>query len=771
MKRGLALIAVIVLFGCSAPESKLASPAQVIASKIDLWGEAALKQPGGPSYQFFEKLLPPLRYVDADFVHYPINLSAPGAMVKGRLVSNGSAINARARQPNWNNETGTPVRILVGSRRKPFGEDLARLDGPHCLDGYLPIVQLRYNEEGEHYAEEAFACVDADLAARGAIVIKFDLPAANRGRIELRFEDGYDLFKVDAQHFVRDSTGVPLAQLDNNWEFSPARSSFMNKTEHARTMVALIFTSAPATPTTRSAGRGMQPEMEAAGRAWATTAPSPVNLDFYNRQRELAVQRWSQIVSSGMQVKVAEPIVNNAWRTLLVAQFGILAGDQMNYSAGNQYARQYANESGDSIRSLMFWGHRDVARRAFKPLSVYRRPGIELHDGAFKLEDLADYYFVTRDADLIRELSPLWQREIDLIVKSRQPDGLQPKEAYCSDIRTPVRSLNNNANCWRGLRDMSIILDEIGEKEQAQKLGAIAAEYKTVILAALDKAIVRSVDPPFVRIALDGEEPISNPITSTRYGSYWNLVVPCVLWSGIFPIDSEPADAIIHYIQRNGGLCMGMTRVQSVRGVWTNTQNIDDLYVIRYSSALLKRDEPDRALVTFYGKLAQGFTRETFCDGESTGIEPLDQFGRQVALPPNSTANASFLIQLRNLLVQDWDMNDDGRADTLRLLFATPRRWLADGCDIDVDRAPTAFGEVAIHVHSDLKHNRVEADVMLPDRSTDRTLLRLRLPDHHVYFAQINGHPLPVQNGETFDLSGLKGKVHILAKTKPGPAR
>jgi hypothetical protein len=89
---------------------------------------------------------------------------------------------------------------------------------------------------------------------------------------------------------------------------------------------------------------------------------------------------------------------------------------------------------------------------------------------------------------------------------------------------------------------------------------------------------------------------------------------------------------------------------------------------------LLKRDETDRALVTFYGKLAQGFTRETFTDGESSGIEPLDRFGRQLALPPNSTANASFLIQLRNLLVQDQDMDDDGRAETLRLAFADAAR-------------------------------------------------------------------------------------------------
>src|SRR3954464_970042 len=99
----------------------LATTREVIDSKIDLWGEAALREPGGPTYAFFEKLLPPIRYVDADFLHYPIVLSAPGSMVKGRVLSNGSAINALARQPNWTNEQGTPVHVLVGTRRETFG--------------------------------------------------------------------------------------------------------------------------------------------------------------------------------------------------------------------------------------------------------------------------------------------------------------------------------------------------------------------------------------------------------------------------------------------------------------------------------------------------------------------------------------------------------------------------------------------------------------------------------------------------------------------------
>ena len=54
---------------------------EVLASRRDLWGEAAMAQPNGPSYEFFARLLPPLRYVHADFRDYPIVLSAPNAKV------------------------------------------------------------------------------------------------------------------------------------------------------------------------------------------------------------------------------------------------------------------------------------------------------------------------------------------------------------------------------------------------------------------------------------------------------------------------------------------------------------------------------------------------------------------------------------------------------------------------------------------------------------------------------------------------------------------
>src|SRR5437667_8145410 len=102
---------------------------EAAAAKKDVWGEAALAQPNGPSYEFFENLLPPPRYVNADFKYYPIVLSAPNAKVKARLISNGSGINLRGGARSWN-DIGTPVIFRVGPDEFIFGAIRDRLSEP-----------------------------------------------------------------------------------------------------------------------------------------------------------------------------------------------------------------------------------------------------------------------------------------------------------------------------------------------------------------------------------------------------------------------------------------------------------------------------------------------------------------------------------------------------------------------------------------------------------------------------------------------------------------
>src|SRR5688500_11841027 len=98
--------ALLLLSIAAAAEPAQPTLDQVLASKRDLWGEAAMRATNGASYEFFEKLLPPPRYVNADFKYYPIVLSAPNSKVKARLISNGSGVNLRGGARSWHDSYG-----------------------------------------------------------------------------------------------------------------------------------------------------------------------------------------------------------------------------------------------------------------------------------------------------------------------------------------------------------------------------------------------------------------------------------------------------------------------------------------------------------------------------------------------------------------------------------------------------------------------------------------------------------------------------------------
>src|SRR5687767_6423214 len=101
----------LLLWAVASARGQLPTPGEMAAAREDVWAEAAIRQPGGPSYEFYADLLPPLRYANTEFRHYPVVLCAPAASVKARWISNGSGVNLRANKlPMWR-EVGTPVAI------------------------------------------------------------------------------------------------------------------------------------------------------------------------------------------------------------------------------------------------------------------------------------------------------------------------------------------------------------------------------------------------------------------------------------------------------------------------------------------------------------------------------------------------------------------------------------------------------------------------------------------------------------------------------------
>lgn len=704
-----ALTVVLSIFATGAtvdePAPKKVAPLpsveEMAAAQRDVWGEAALRQPDGPSYEFFKDLLPPLRYVNTDFRHYPIMLSAPLAAVKARWVSNGSAVNARAnKKPMWK-EFGVPVSFHVGEERARFGDDIEKLQGPHYAQGYLPIVYTRYCHGETAYEQEAFAPVHGALADHGTVAVRFtvnDAPGIVVARI--------DAAKLQAiGNVITNADSEVVVGFDLHWQWQPKSGELLARLEPGRCATLLIFTKPLATP-----------------------APA-VNDSFYREERQACADCWDALLNRGAVFEIPEPIVNNAWRSLVIGNFLIAVGDRMHYSAGNAYDHLYEAECGDAVRALMLFGYAPEARRMVGPLLDFYRKATQYHVAGHKLQLLAHYYWVTRDAEYVRSKEPVWKAVADFIVTSRKTaNGLLPKDNYAGDISQQVYSLNSNASCWRGLRDLAAVLDDIGDKERANDLRREAADFRKVTLDAVAKSESRTVEPPFIPNALFGAEEPYDTIPASRLGSYYNLMAPYIIGSGVFGPGSEREAWMIEYPRQHGGLAMGMIRSMPHQGEFNKQPGVNVLYGLRYQLKLLERDERDRALVGFYGHLAQGMTRDTFVGGEGSRFVHGDRYGRSFYLPPNSAANAMFLTTLRYLLIQDWDTDDDGKPDTLRLLYGAPGRWFKDGATLKVERAPTAFGEISFRVESRLSKGEIDVMVQPPPRRPERFLIRLPLP-------------------------------------------
>jgi hypothetical protein len=734
---------------------------QAMAAKRDLWGEAAIAQPNGPSYEFFAPLLPPPRYVNADFRYYPIVLSAPDSPVKARLISNGSGVNRRGGSRSWN-DAGTPVTFRVGQDDFLFGGLRERTTEPTLAEGWLPIVEISYSHRSpvqsggyvpldqvkhelppETYRLEAFASTDPALVGHGVVFVKFDLPQGTNGTVAIDVDSKSELKFADGR--LTDDQGRVLALFDKTWKWE--RGLVVGRFKKGATAVLAIPT-----------------------KPLPADSALEVNLSAYNGQRETCAKTWREILSRGMNVETPEPLVNNAWRHLICQNFELINGNRIHYSSGNQYDKLYESEGSDAYLAMLWWGFEKDARRLLVPLLDFTRKGLEYHQAGFKLNDVSRYYWQTRDAESVKELRPRWLKEVDRLANNRTGEGgLFPKEQYCGDIYTFVYSLNANSKAWRAIHDLGAVLAEVGETEDAKRYTSIATEFKKPILAAIEKSISRKTSPPFVPVALFGDEPLHDPILHSRIGSYWNIIIGYTMASGIFPPGSEEESWIAHYQEQHGGLTMGMLRAGGGQAnFWTSDNRINPLYGTRYAIDTLRRDDSDRALVSFYGMLAQGFTRNTFICGEGCDLAPVDAGGRFFYCPPNSAANAHFLSMLRYLLVQDWDWDVDGRPDTLRLAFATPKRWLEDGKVIKVENAPTAFGRVSVKLESRLSAGEVIANVDLPQRNKPgKTLLRSCVPDGwKVVSARASDTNMQVDEKGTVDLSSLSGKQTVRFKVQ-----
>jgi hypothetical protein len=636
-----------------------------LASGRDVWGEAVLRSPGGPSYAAVRRYLKPLLGVGrltGSGVYY-LALGRPGGPYSLH-VADGSEI-------LWRDANGPRLLVDVGSER--YGSCLARLATPRLAGGWLPILETRYTDAaGRRYQQESFATTPPD---RPESLLRLDVPPHGSARVGGR-------------------------------EIRGPRS------------VYVAFD----------------------GLAHTPTAPE------YARARSAAIAYWRAGLEAGASITVPDARVNDAERSLLIQN--LLLG--WRYSVGNAYQTFEFPESLANAGVLGEYGFPAV-ERAIVEAAFHREPHLYPDwEMGQRLLEAARYAQLSGDVASVTAWLPTLRGYVHKLAARIGPHGLLPKERFASDLSTKAYSLNGQAVDVQGLRAIAPYLP--AARAPADRL---ARGVRTALRASERRLADGTLFVPVELLA--GESPYEH-ITDSRAGSYWNLVVPDALASGLIRAGSTEAHGILRYLLAHGSRLLGLVRFDYGGGALPGyaTSGSDDVYELGVERFLADNDEADLLGLTLYGQLAAGMTENTFVSGEGATIAPEDgETERSMFLPPNSTSNTSFLECLRLMLVRE-------TAHGVELGYGTPRRWLAAGRQIAVRQAPTAFGPVSFTVDS--RPGAVHVTVTPPQAHS--LTLRLRLPQgRRLGRVTVDGQPFSRVDRATatVDLSGLSGPVELTA--------
>jgi hypothetical protein len=357
----------------------------------------------------------------------------------------------------------------------------------------------------------------------------------------------------------------------------------------------------------------------------------------------------------------------------------------------------------------------------------------------------ADQYRLTRDPAFIESTRPALVailRRLERQLRSGG-SGLLDREQFSSDIRRQVIGLHGQAVAWHGLVAIARVWSSVGRPHLAARADTAATRLAGGLRSEVRSAARRLEDGSlFVPAALNESPAPFDELTTSRDGSYWNLVMPYALASGLFPASGATARGVWRYMSSHGSRLLGLVRAGAARLYPTGpptSSGIDQVYGIDVARFLADADAPDELVLSLYGALAGAMTPGTFVSGEAATVVPLrgERLG-SMYLPPNGGTSTSFLETLHVGLVHE-HRDARGRPTGLELAFATPRAWLGDGKRIEVQRAPTSFGPVSYAVRR--RGNVVRVEVDTPAAPSVR--LRLRLPSGvRIVRVQTAGRPL-----------------------------
>jgi hypothetical protein len=725
-----------------APPGYTASVARAVASNRDVWGEALLRAPGGPTLAAASRRLAPLtqglqwegRPLTASGVYYlPFSFpfTSHGSTVFALHAADGSQIFTRRFD-------GPSLTVDVGSGSERYGSCSARLRPARLADGWLPILDTAYTDaNGVRYAQESFVGrVNGKAGTRSVISFVRLVIDARTARADAMVR------LVPSEHLA--ASGSDRLSLGRGTRLIVSRGARLaggvaafRVRAGARTTIYAEWLHAPS----------VAPHV----RASAAT---------YRRARRTVVAFWRSKLAAGAAIHVPEPAVQDAVDGVLtqVIAYG------WRYSIGNPYEELSYEESLDSAEVAAELGYAPVAKSILR-LALERmrlRPWrFTASRGAHILSTAALYVRLTGDRAFLRSATPELAHLVDRIAGRQGEGGSLLPEPLSTDLENrDVDSVSGQVEAVEGLRALARVWSSAGDAAQAARARTLAESIDQALRPAVTRASVRLPDGSlFVPDQLP-QRPFQR-ITASKDGSYWNLIMPSVFASGWFPPRSPTTAGILRYLLGHGSRLLGLPRTyaHSVYGPAPGA-GVAPVYELGLSRFLAAEDKPGLLDVSLYGLLAAGMAQGTYVSGEAVSLLPVKgAYDRAMFMPPNTGANASFLGTVREALVHE-RLGPGGVPTGVDLAFSTPRAWLAPGKRVEVKGMPTSFGDVSYSLVR--RGATIEGRLVLPVEC--RCRLRLRVPSgKRVVSATVGGSPVAVNSAGTIRLGARHGVLEVRA--------
>jgi hypothetical protein len=471
-------------------------------------------------------------------------------------------------------------------------------------------------------------------------------------------------------------------------------------------------------------------------------------------------QYWRAKLASASSIEVPERAVNDRIRAgLLHCDIATLGREP----AGAVLATigWYAPIGSESAPIVQFYdsmGWHHLAERALQFfLNRQREDGFIQNFGGYQLEtgpvlwSMGEHFRYTRDVAWVRRIRPNLLKACEYLLawreRNRKPElrgrGYGLLDGKVADPNDFYHSFMLNAVSYVGIQRVAEMLETVDPAE-SRRLDGQARAFRRDIRAAFYEALARS------------------PVAPLGDGAWAPMPPPWAEYPGALALYAEGGKWFSHgaFCTRDsliGALYLVIAEVldpnevgaefllRSHQALMTvRNAGFTQPYYCRHDFIHLKRGEVKAFLKTYYNQFTAIQDRETYTFWEHY----------HHASQHKTHEEAWFLMQTRWMLWLE-------EGETLRLLGAIPRAWLADGQSIRLDRVASYFGPVSLRVESQTNRNRIVARVECTGRRKPGTV-RLRLPHPE------GRRPTNVEGGsydaarETVRIAPFKGQADVV---------